>query len=212
MEFSVHMLNCSYNYGWFYEKCKSKQFLVIKKKTQFWLGLEYHQDYFGNVYNSDLFETLWCNFCWFSLENFIIFLSTLQSNSGLNETISWLYRPDDITEDMMGNVSAIINTLGRWWDWSSNQINSLWPSDTIWWHRSRSTLAQVMACCLTPPSHYLNQCWLIVSTDQWHLSKGNFIRHAPAINHKNQLKFAQIKLLSKLAEANELMIFTRQDS
>ena len=23
-----------------------------------------------------------------------------------------------------------------------------------------STLAQVMACCLTAPSHYLNQCWL----------------------------------------------------
>ena len=24
-------------------------------------------------------------------------------------------------------------------------------------------LAQVMACCLTAPSHYLNQCWLIIS-------------------------------------------------
>ena len=28
---------------------------------------------------------------------------------------------------------------------------------------SRSTLAQVMACCLMAPSHYLNQCWLIRS-------------------------------------------------
>ena len=27
--------------------------------------------------------------------------------------------------------------------------------------RSGSTLAQVMACCLTATSHYLNQCWLI---------------------------------------------------
>ena len=25
-----------------------------------------------------------------------------------------------------------------------------------------STLAQVMACCLTTPSHYLDQCWLII--------------------------------------------------
>ena len=41
------------------------------------------------------------------------------------------------------------------------KINSLRPSDAIWWHRSGSTLAQVMACCLTAPSHYLNQCWLI---------------------------------------------------
>ena len=28
-------------------------------------------------------------------------------------------------------------------------VNSFWPSDAIWWQRSRSTLAQVMACCLT---------------------------------------------------------------
>ena len=37
-------------------------------------------------------------------------------------------------------------------------INSLWPSDAIWWHRSGSAPAQVMACCLMAPSHYLNQC------------------------------------------------------
>ena len=36
-------------------------------------------------------------------------------------------------------------------------VNSFWPCDAIWWHRSRSTLAQVMACCLMAPSHYLNQ-------------------------------------------------------
>ena len=42
-------------------------------------------------------------------------------------------------------------------------FNSLRPRDTIWRHRSRSTLDQVMACCLTAPSHYLNQCWLIIS-------------------------------------------------
>ena len=35
-------------------------------------------------------------------------------------------------------------------------INSLWPSEDLWWHRSGSMWAQVMACCLTAPSHYLN--------------------------------------------------------
>ena len=34
--------------------------------------------------------------------------------------------------------------------------------------RSGSTLAQVMACCLTTSSHYLNQCWLIISEVRWH--------------------------------------------
>ena len=35
-------------------------------------------------------------------------------------------------------------------------INSLWPSDAIWRHIAGSTLVQVMACCLTATSHYLN--------------------------------------------------------
>ena len=42
-------------------------------------------------------------------------------------------------------------------------VNSLWSGDAIWWHRTGSTLDQVMAWCLTAPSHYLNQCWLIIS-------------------------------------------------
>ena len=44
----------------------------------------------------------------------------------------------------------------KYFVWVS-KINSLWPSETIWWLRSQSTLAQVMSCCLTMPSHYLNQ-------------------------------------------------------
>ena len=46
-------------------------------------------------------------------------------------------------------------------------INSLWPSDAIWRQGSRSTLVQVMACCLTAPSHCLNQSWLIITKVQW---------------------------------------------
>ena len=33
-------------------------------------------------------------------------------------------------------------------------FNSLRPSDAMWQQRSGWTLAQVMACCLTAPSHY----------------------------------------------------------
>ena len=49
--------------------------------------------------------------------------------------------------------------------YESTSINPLWPSDAIRRQRSESTLAQVMACCLTATTHYLNQCWLI-SKDQ----------------------------------------------
>ena len=40
-------------------------------------------------------------------------------------------------------------------NYTDDSINSLWPSDAMWRHRSASTLAQVMACCLITPSHYL---------------------------------------------------------
>ena len=47
-------------------------------------------------------------------------------------------------------------------DLNHGLVNSLLPGDGIWQHRSGSTLVQVMACCLTAPSHYLNQCWLFI--------------------------------------------------
>ena len=61
-----------------------------------------------------------------------------------------------------------VGNSGPWPRW----IHSLWPSDTIWRQWSGSTMAQVMACCLTAQSHYLNQCWLIISKVTWHSSEG----------------------------------------
>ena len=49
--------------------------------------------------------------------------------------------------------------------WVTNLISDkilgklLWLSDAIWSHKSGLILDQVMAWCLTAPSHYLNQCW-----------------------------------------------------
>ena len=48
------------------------------------------------------------------------------------------------------------------------RVNTLWHSDAIWLHRIESTLPQVLACCLTPPSHYLNQCWVVITEALWH--------------------------------------------
>ena len=62
-------------------------------------------------------------------------------------------------------------------------LNSLRPSDAIWRHRSGSMLARVMACCPSTPSHYLNQCWLIISRVSWHSCEGNFIRGTSATIH-----------------------------
>ena len=70
-----------------------------------------------------------------------------------------------------------------------NDVSHLWPSDAILWHRSGSTLAQVMALCLMAPSHYLNQCWLIISG-----SSENHLREF----HKRYLSHRYLTLAWKL--------------
>ena len=42
-----------------------------------------------------------------------------------------------------------------------------------------------MACCLMAPSHYLNQCWLIISKVLLLSCEGNCTRDASSINHYN---------------------------
>ena len=76
-------------------------------------------------------------------------------------------------------------------------FNSLRPSDAIWRHRSGSTLARVMACCLTAPSHYLNQFWLIISKVLWHSSDGNFIRDTTVTIHYSWLENCLPKIILK---------------
>ena len=50
------------------------------------------------------------------------------------------------------------NKLKDWYNIECNKwLNSLWPGANIWQHRSGSALVRVTACCLTSPSHYLNQ-------------------------------------------------------
>ena len=65
---------------------------------------------------------------------------------------------------------------------TSHYLNSLWSSDAIWRHRSGTTLVHVMACCLTAPSHYMNQCWRIIRKVLWHLRESNFIGSASDVN------------------------------
>ena len=38
---------------------------------------------------------------------------------------------------------------------------------------------------LAAPSHYLNQCWVIISSAQWYSSGGYFTGDYSAINHRN---------------------------
>ena len=81
--------------------------------------------------------------------------------------------------------------------------NGLSPGDAIWWNRSWSTFAQLMACCLTAPNHYPNQCWLTINEILWHSFQGNVYLNAQSIN-KLCLKFTHLKSHASLSGDNEL--------
>ena len=95
----------------------------------------------------------------------------------------------------------------------SECFNSLWPSD-IWWHRSGSTLAQVIACCLMAPGHYLIQSWLIISDVLWHLPNGtgNADRSVKNIDltHWGRVTHICINKLTIIGSDNGLMPGRRQ--
>ena len=105
-----------------------------------------------------------------------------------------------IHENASENICEMASFLsrGRW-------VNSLWPSDAMWRYRCGSTLAQVIACCLTAPSHYLNQCWLTISEVLWH--------NLSAISHEMlktstldvSLKITNLRLHLHLPGTNELI-------
>ena len=92
----------------------------------------------------------------------------------LVQIIAWR-RPGDklLSEPMMESLLTHICVTRPQW------VNFIVPSEGIWRHRSGSTLAQVMACCLTGPGH-CNQGWLPISEVPWNWSDINFIASAIA--------------------------------
>ena len=80
-------------------------------------------------------------------------------------------------------------------------VNSLWPSDAIWWYRSGLISVQVMVFCLMAPSHHLNQWWLIISEVLWHSREGNFIG-----NFRYKFEMIISRWQTHLPGVNELML------
>ena len=81
---------------------------------------------------------------------------------------------------------------------------SLWPSVAIWWHRSGSTLVQVMAWCRQAPSHYLIRCWLFIIEALWHSVENNIITSAQLLFGIKHVKVILLKLLLYLRPGDEL--------
>ena len=76
-------------------------------------------------------------------------------------------------------------------------VCALWPVDTIWQQGYGSTLAQVMAWCRQAKSHYLNQCWLIISKILWHSFEGIIIRRSEDTSWQNKIENCTFKIMPR---------------
>ena len=56
------------------------------------------------------------------------------------------------------------NVLHQITDTVLQEHNSLWPCDAVWWQRS----------WLMASSHYLNDCWFLISEVLWHSPESKF--------------------------------------
>ena len=123
--------------------------------TYWWL-LRFHILYDTDISRIFINET--CRYL-FKFHRSLLLRVLIYIDSALIQVIDWHRigaRP--LPEPMMTNSNYYIPYGAARTKW----VNSLRPSNAIWRHISGSTLAQVMACSLTAPSHYPNQCWLII--------------------------------------------------
>ena len=61
-----------------------------------------------------------------------------------------------------------------------------------------------MAWCLTAPSHYLNQYWLIISEDLWHSPDGNFTGNDQDVYTWYEFEINNLRLHPHLPGGNEI--------
>ena len=117
-------------------------------------------------------------------------------NLNLRNTLPWNLKQNSKISIKKNAFEKVVCKMAaiRYWP---QCVNSLWPSDAIWQHRTGSTLAQVMACCLIAPCHYLIQCWLIISDGPCHSSDDVIIRGSKDGNQLNKIENCIFKITSK---------------
>ena len=98
------------------------------------------------------------------------------------------------------SLTHICVTKGRWVKSVDAQLLTgiETPADAIWWHKSGSTLAQVMACCMMATRSYLKHCWHIISEVHWQLpSWYKFTKDTSAMNDQTKFEKCSPKISFK---------------
>ena len=113
-----------------------------------------------------------------------------------------IYFRSFLLEQRLQNDMCVCIWLPKWY--RGGLVNSLWPSDAIWQQGSRSTVVQVVACCLTAPSHYLNQCWLSSLRSSYVHLRAILLEISQQSVTKISLKIIFLRFYWNLPGANEL--------
>ena len=136
-------------------------FFMLVTVQIIWLMRNKHasQRYWVLYASADKYQSVFC-FCRTQLCS--ISRPSYHFTDVLNILLSWEHYYLDYKCSLSDyqNIFSFPQTIKSW---LYSFINSLQPNDAIWQHRSGSTVAQVMFCCLMMPSHYLIQCWLVIS-------------------------------------------------
>ena len=148
----------------------------------------YKKIFIGNFFSEIYLEhhLLWCYHLWFILVSYLFRCANNTGKLGILphlHVFQLLYKNPCSLSTCHETQSVPGLTSGKHLHLTKHSsINSLGPSDAKWRQRTESTLAQVMGCCLTAPSHYLNQCRLIISKFLRHPSEGITLRKSEETN------------------------------
>ena len=134
-----------------------------------------------------LWHSPW-NFWWFNQTSQHLYIIWIQA---LRRRRIWSAPPGRI-QSAVGKVQSVkqrpISASAK------VSTNSFCPNEAIWWHRSGSTLTQIMVCCLAARSHFLKQCWLVINAVLWHSLKTNFTWPAQDISSWNEFEIHTFKI------------------
>ena len=141
----------------------------------------------------DLF--LWVDFCTVKVS---FGLMRCHFSCYYHRCLIWWLRPQRKSAQQPSCPSPVYYRFWQHIIWLWWVFILFWPSDIMWWHKTVSTLVQVMAWCLMAPSHCLNQCWLNINDIHLHPPDGNIQWKYSIYYSLKMLKITHLKSLPHL--------------
>ena len=163
----------------------------------------------SNAENVSFLMTSSCNFWWIlTCSVFVPLVLFFFQNVECVRYSFILPIPFRITSLTRDNCTThLVPVMQPWKIWVNTShefaMYSMWLSYAIWCYWSGSTLVQVMTCCLRAPSHFLNQCWLIINVFSGIQMTAIFQEVLVLSFCKIDVKSTLLKLLPQLPETRD---------